>query len=639
MTSGLLKKAVTPACLLFLVASYLEAASYSSVDIPKDISASGTPTVTSTISVPSGVGTLTDVNVSLNINHTWVSDLDITLIHPDGTRIELSTDNGDNGDNYTNTTFDQQAATLITSALAPFTGTFRPEGDLNTLNGKSADGGWTLEIRDDTNSDGGTLNSWSLELSAINNDVDDDGLPDSWESANGLDPNDDGSTNSNNGPDGDPDADGLPNAEEYQQNFNPQTNDFGRAYESRPTKATIMIIGAHPDDEGIFFGGALPYYTQTLDVPTVFVCMTSGDNSLAPSVRETEMRNAAWEYGLRNHPLFPRFRDYWFGTDSNNVNGSWDIWNDNVLGNGDEAAGKLKATRYIATQIRKYRPEVVAGHDFDGEYGHSNHKAAAIATADGFAMAADPEVELDGLPAWQAKKLYIHNYDRDASALSKLFHDHWENPSIGGLTPREVANNGLLSHATQGSQTVSTAYLSGETSDVIFDPYPSEEWGLHSSQVGADTVLPDFSINGTVYSGYAKSDFLENVSIDSDADLLPDVWETEYSASKVAMDPSDDADRDGLTNYEEFTLGLNPLVPSLANPISFSPDGSSLNFTLPAATGTGYTGVTRTYILQSSADLINWTPEIQGTANGSTVNFPINPGSTRKFYRCSVTVQ
>lgn len=46
-------------------------------------------------------------------------------------------------------------------------------------------------------------------------DSDGDGLPDAWELANQLDPDDDGSTNENNGATGDPDADDLTNLQEY----------------------------------------------------------------------------------------------------------------------------------------------------------------------------------------------------------------------------------------------------------------------------------------------------------------------------------------------------------------------------------------------------------------------------------------
>ena len=65
----------------------------------------------------------------------------------------------------------------------------------------------------------------SLELSAACGDCDQDGLPDAWELAHGLDPNDDGSTDPDNGPDGDPDLDGMTNATEYLLDLDPQTPD------------------------------------------------------------------------------------------------------------------------------------------------------------------------------------------------------------------------------------------------------------------------------------------------------------------------------------------------------------------------------------------------------------------------------
>lgn len=65
-------------------------------------------------------------------------------------------------------------------------------------------------------------------------------------------------------------------------------------------KAVLMVIHAHPDDEGIFFGGTLPFYSRVRCMPAVLVDMTTGwlnddgtqtDDS---ETRETVLREAAW---------------------------------------------------------------------------------------------------------------------------------------------------------------------------------------------------------------------------------------------------------------------------------------------------------------------------------------------------------
>ena len=110
-----------------------------------------------------------DLNVSININHTWDADLDIFLVSPNGTRVELTTDNGGWGNNFRNTEFNDEADSSIRSGRAPFNGTFRPEGDLSDFDGLSGDdlnGTWTLVIRDDAGGDVGRLFNWGLEFNS-----------------------------------------------------------------------------------------------------------------------------------------------------------------------------------------------------------------------------------------------------------------------------------------------------------------------------------------------------------------------------------------------------------------------------------------------------------------------------------------
>lgn len=117
----------------------------------------------------SGVGILGGSHVfgelSFDITHTYDSDLDIYLVAPNGSIVEISTDNGGSAHNYTNTIISADAAAAINTVNAPFTGVFLPEGNLGSLNGIDADGVWILRVCDDAGQDIGTVNSWSITLS------------------------------------------------------------------------------------------------------------------------------------------------------------------------------------------------------------------------------------------------------------------------------------------------------------------------------------------------------------------------------------------------------------------------------------------------------------------------------------------
>lgn len=112
---------------------------------------------------------ISDANVLINLTHSYTGDITIKLIAPDGTQVMLADALGGSGDNYTNTIFDDAATTSINEASAPFTGVFKPQGSLATLNGKQSLGNWTLHITDNANSDGGNLLNWSIDLCSDTN--------------------------------------------------------------------------------------------------------------------------------------------------------------------------------------------------------------------------------------------------------------------------------------------------------------------------------------------------------------------------------------------------------------------------------------------------------------------------------------
>ena len=117
--------------------------------------------VTSTLDV-SGVGRIDEVEVRIDLSHTYTADLQITLIAPDGTRVLLASNVGGSGDNFSDTVFSDAAEVAIQGGATPFTGAFRPMQPLSILRGAAADGHWQLEIRDTMPWDTGKLHSWSL---------------------------------------------------------------------------------------------------------------------------------------------------------------------------------------------------------------------------------------------------------------------------------------------------------------------------------------------------------------------------------------------------------------------------------------------------------------------------------------------
>lgn len=81
-------------------------------------------TITSTINLtgPGIISSNTMIEVCLDIIHSTDDQLDIYLESPDGTMINLSSDNGGSANNYTGTCFTTEAVNPITSGSAPFTG-------------------------------------------------------------------------------------------------------------------------------------------------------------------------------------------------------------------------------------------------------------------------------------------------------------------------------------------------------------------------------------------------------------------------------------------------------------------------------------------------------------------------------------
>ena len=104
---------------------------------------------------------ITDIDVRVNITHSYVEDITMTLIAPGEKKLFYSQSRG-SANNFTDTDFDSEASVSIQSGSAPFNGTFRPLESLSSLYGTSGRGTWQLKVSDNASQDTGTINSSCL---------------------------------------------------------------------------------------------------------------------------------------------------------------------------------------------------------------------------------------------------------------------------------------------------------------------------------------------------------------------------------------------------------------------------------------------------------------------------------------------
>lgn len=130
------------------------------IAIPDRVSGQNIQGVADVITVaPSVVST--DVNVSVDINHTYIGDLIIEVTNPDGVTSRLFNLQCDDVDDL-NVTFDDQGMPF--DCASSTSGTFIPAQPLDPLVGSNAQGNWTMVMGDAFTGDTGTWNNWSVEV-------------------------------------------------------------------------------------------------------------------------------------------------------------------------------------------------------------------------------------------------------------------------------------------------------------------------------------------------------------------------------------------------------------------------------------------------------------------------------------------
>jgi subtilisin-like proprotein convertase family protein len=129
-------------------------------------------TVSSTLTIPNNQNVVIEkITATLNISHTWINDLVVTLISPTGTQVQLMSQECTSSGAFQNTvaTFDDLGAAVVCSTTPPaLSGILLPQQPLSAFNGQNSQGIWTLQVQDLFNQDGGSINSWSITICSAN---------------------------------------------------------------------------------------------------------------------------------------------------------------------------------------------------------------------------------------------------------------------------------------------------------------------------------------------------------------------------------------------------------------------------------------------------------------------------------------
>ena len=226
-------------------------------------------------------------------------------------------------------------------------------------------------------------------------------------------------------------------------------------WQPAPDKADILFLVAHPDDELLWFGGAIPdSVDRGKSVQVVYL-------TCADKQRRLELLNGLWRCGVRTYPEIGNFRD--FKGKQEKILDSW---------------GRKTVRAWIVTAIRRYKPEVIVTHDLKGEYGHPQHIVCSKLLEECVTLAADPSYRPDTGEAWQVKKVYRHLGTTPTTKLD------WDQPlsSFNGETGIEIARAAMEFHVSQISRWKVAA---------AGDQYDSTLYTLIYSTVGEDTTGND----------------------------------------------------------------------------------------------------------------------------------------------------
>jgi subtilisin-like proprotein convertase family protein len=111
--------------------------------------------------------TVSNLEITLNVTHSKLSDLKITLISSTNKRCVILNNQGGTGQNLTGAKFSDSASISLPNNQANYSGTYLPNQSLSIFNGDSTAYSWFLEIEDNSGSNVGTIDGMTFINSGV----------------------------------------------------------------------------------------------------------------------------------------------------------------------------------------------------------------------------------------------------------------------------------------------------------------------------------------------------------------------------------------------------------------------------------------------------------------------------------------
>ena len=123
----------------------------------------GTP-IFNIINVSGETGTLNieELKVNVDVTHTYIEDLVVQLLAPDGATFNNLWARNCGGNDNLDVTFQEGAPAIV--CASPTVGTYSPGSSMASFDNQNKNGDWQIAVVDYYNGDTGTLNDWSVEF-------------------------------------------------------------------------------------------------------------------------------------------------------------------------------------------------------------------------------------------------------------------------------------------------------------------------------------------------------------------------------------------------------------------------------------------------------------------------------------------